>query len=158
MALFMTVFAFLWRKHVQFVQNNACHNARNLVDRSVQPPDLPSLLKLGPISPNFELRRFTKLDLFSSKTLEWGIGLLQLRSACIGNLSMYWGPLLADQRAGLAREESLGCFADDQGVWPQVVFQFSPSMVKLYTRGPPPRVALHLQDSHLFSPHGVPLS
>jgi hypothetical protein len=89
----MTVFAFLWRKHVQFVQNNACHNARNLVDRSVQPPDLPSLLKLGPISPNFELRRFTKLDLFSSKTLEWGIGLLQLRrprinsGSCLGRLA-----------------------------------------------------------------------
>jgi hypothetical protein len=34
----MMVFVFLWRKHVQFVQNNACRNARNLVDRSVQPP------------------------------------------------------------------------------------------------------------------------
>jgi hypothetical protein len=30
-ALFMTVFAFLWRKQVQFVQNNACHNAQNPV-------------------------------------------------------------------------------------------------------------------------------
>jgi hypothetical protein len=57
--------------------------------------------------------------------------------ACVHNLISFWGPLLEERNLVLLAGEWLGCFEDQLGSWPSVVFQVGPNMDHILINCPP---------------------